>query len=174
MSCRLSLNARLAHEAEFSAEIEVMLFVIEHPRLEAPIRLSTDNAVRISTDPEIYGTVSNWRGATPADPYLWVIASAVLPGDSEDGPAQATIVLENLDTGMVELVRSFSDPATVSLAVVMAASPNTIEAEYTGLQIVSAEITGGEIALALSRDEIELEPFPAGRLSKHRFPGLHP
>lgn len=33
MSRRLSLNARLAHEDEFSAEIEVMLFVIEHPDL---------------------------------------------------------------------------------------------------------------------------------------------
>lgn len=174
MSRRLSLNARLAHEDEFSAEIEVMLFVIEHPDLEAPIRLSTDNAVRISTDPEIYGTVSTWRGATPANPYLWVIASAVLPGDSEDGPAQATIVLENLDTEMVTLVRSFTDLASVSLAVVLASSPDQVEAEYTGLQIASADITGGEIALSLSRDEIELEPFPAGRMTKHRFPGLHP
>ncbi len=174
MSRRLSLNARLAHEDEFSGEIEVMLFVIEHPELDAPIRLSTDNAVRISTDPEIYGTVSSWRGGGPANPYLWVVASAVLPGDSDDAPAAATLVLENLDTDMVDLVRSFTDLASVSLAVVLASSPDTVEAEYTGLQIVEANITGGEIALALSRDEIELEPFPAGRMSKHRFPGLHP
>ena len=98
----------------------------------------------------------------------------MLPGDSDDAPAAATLVLENLDTDMVDLVRSFTDLASVSLAVVLASSPDTVEAEYTGLQIVSADITGGEIALALSRDEIELEPFPAGRMSKHRFPGLHP
>lgn len=171
---RLSLNARLAHEDEFSGEIEVMLWCIEHPDLPQPIRLSTDNAVRISVDPEVYGTISTWKGATPADPYLWIIASAVLPGDSDDAPAQATLILENLDTDMVDIVRSFTDLATVSLAVVMASSPNRIEAEYSGLQIVSADISAGEVALALSRDEIELEPFPAGRLSKHRFPGLHP
>lgn len=170
---RLSLNARLAHEAEFSAEIEVVLFHIEHPDLEAPIRLSTDNAVRISVDPESYGTVSTWKAGSAIDPYLWIIASAVLPGEAEDAPAQASLVLENLDAGMVEIIRSFTDPATVSIAVVLASSPNVIEAEWTGMQIASADITGGEIVLSLSRDEIELEPFPSGRMTKHRFPGLH-
>lgn len=171
---RLSLNARLALEEESSAEVEAVLLSIEHALLDAPIRLSTDNTERISDDPLVYGTRSSWRGANPVlDPYLWVVASAVLPGDSEDAPAQATIVLENLDTEMVALIRSFVDPATVALAVVMADSPSLIEAQWTGLQIVSADITGGEIVLTLSRDEIELEPFPSGRMSKHRFPGLH-
>ncbi len=174
MSRRLSMNARLAHEEEYSGEIEVALILIEHPELEAPIRLSTDNAVRISVDPEIYGTLSTWKGARYAeDPWLWVVASVVLPGEAEDAPAQATLVLENLEAGMVELVRSFTDPATVSMAVVLASSPNKVEMEATGLQIVSAEITAGEIVLSLSRDEIELEPFPSGRLTRHRFPGLH-
>ena len=169
---RLSLNARMAQDAVASGEIEVVLFLIEHPELSAPIRLSTDNAVRISVDPEVYGTVSTWRGGSAADPYLWIIASAVLPGDAEDAPAQATLVLEILDAGMVELIRSFTSPATVSMAVVEASSADQVEAEWSGLQIVSAEI-GGEIVLALSRDEIELEPFPAGRMTKHVFPGLH-
>lgn len=173
MSRRLSLNARLAHEEEFSAEIEVALFHITHPDLDAPIRLSTDNAVRISEDPLTYGTISNWRGGSAANPYLWIIASAVLPGDAEDAPAQATLVLENLDAQMVGIVRSFTTPATVSMAVVMADSPNLIEAEWTGLTITAADITAGEIALSLSRDEVELEPFPAGRMTKYRFPGLH-
>lgn len=171
---RLSLNARQAQEAESSAEIEVVLFRIEHAELDAPILLSTDNADRISDDPLFYGTRSTWGGADPdTEPYLWVIASAVLPGDAEDAPAQARIVLENLDAEMVKLVRSFTDPATVSMALVLASSPDEIEAEYTGLNIVSADISAGEITLSLSRDEIELEPFPSGRLSKHRFPGLH-
>lgn len=171
---RLSLNARQAQLGEASDEIEVVLFCIEHPELEAAIRLSTDNAVRISEDPEIWGTVSIWKGASSKDPYLWIIASAVLPGDAEDSPAQATLVLENLDARMVQIIRSFTEPATVSIAVVLASSPNVVEAEWTGLQITSADITAGEIVLTLSRDEIEMEPFPAGRMTKHRFPGLHP
>lgn len=174
MSRRLSLNARLAHEADTSGEIEVVLFHITSPELEEPIRLSTDNAVRVSVDPEVYATVSNWRGGSVATPYLWIIASAVLPGETEDAPAQAQLVLENLDAGMVELLRSFTDPPRVSMAVVMASSPDLVEAEWSGLQIASSDITAGEIVLSLSRDEIELEPYPSGRLSHHRFPGLHP
>lgn len=171
---RLSLNARLAQDAEGSAEIEVALILIEHPDLTAPIRLSTDNTERLTDDPLMYGTRSSWRGANPiSEPYLWIIASAVLPGDAEDAPATAKIVLENLDAAMVALVRSFTDPATISLAVVLADTPDVIEAEWTGLRLVSADITAGEIVLSISRDEVELEPFPPGRMTRLNFPGLH-
>lgn len=172
---RVSLNARLAHDDLTSAEIEVALFRIRHPLLPAPIRLSTDSTERLSDDPPVYGTRSAWGEANPiTEPYLWVIASTVLPGDADDAPAAATLILENLDSEMVELVRSFTDPATVDVAVVLASSPDLVEAEWSELMIMSADITAGEITLSLSRDEIELEPFPAGRLTRNRFPGLHP
>ncbi|MCX2697077.1 hypothetical protein [Ochrobactrum chromiisoli] len=172
---RLSLNARMALDAEGSAEIEAALIYIEHPQLEKPIRLSTDNTERLSSDPLYYGTRSKWRGSNPVtEPFLWVIASAILPGDAEDAPASAQIALENLDSEMVELVRSFSDPATVSIAVVMASSPDVIEAEFHDLQLTAADITASEIVLSLSREDIELEPFPAGRMTRLNFPGVHP
>lgn len=174
MSRRLSLNARLAQDAPASAEIETALILVEHPQLAAPIRLSTDNTERLSDDPLMYGTRSTWRGADPlTEPYLWVIASAVLPGDAEDAPASAQIALANLDSEMVELLRSFSDPAAISLAVVLAGSPDVIEAEWTGLQLMAADITTDEIVLSISRDEVELEPFPPGRMTRLNFPGLH-
>ena len=175
MSRRLSLNARLAQDAMASSEIEVALILVEHPDLAAPIRLSTDNTERISDDPLYYGTRSNWRGTNPVtEPFLWVIASAVLPGDADDAPASARIVLENLDSEMVSLLRSFTDPASISIAVVMADTPDLIEAEWGGLQLVSADINAGEITLSISRDEVELEMFPPGRMTRMNFPGLHP
>lgn len=172
---RLSLNARLAQDAPASSEIHVVLLEITHPALTAPIRLSTDNTERISDEPLVYGTRSTWRGADPAaDPFLWVVASALVPSDIEDAPAASTIILENLDSRMAALLRSFTDAASLSMAVVLASSPDLIEAEWTGLQLVSAEVTAGEITLQFSREEVELEPFPLGRLSRERFPGLHP
>ena len=172
---RLSLNARLAQDAEASTEIEVALLFIEHPELDAPIRLSTDNTERLSEDPLLYGTRSGWKGANRVtEPYLWIVASAVLPGDEEDAPATARLVLENLDAQMVTLLRSFTDPAEVSIAVVLASSPDVIEAEWTGLRLTSADISDGEIVLSLSRDEVELEPFPPGRMTRLNMPGVHP
>lgn len=174
MSRRLSLNARMAGDAPASADIEVVLMRIDHPLLAAPIRLSTDPTERLSTDPLIYGTRSTWGGANPvSEPYLWILASAVLPGD-EDAPAQAQIVVENLDSAMVELLLSFTDPASVAMAVVMADAPDLVEEEWQGLLITAADIDAGEILLSVGRDEIELEPFPAGRMTRMRFPGLHP
>lgn len=59
---RVSLNARLAQDALGSDEIYVALFEINHPDLEKPIRLSTDNTERLSVEPLYYGTRSTWRG----------------------------------------------------------------------------------------------------------------
>jgi hypothetical protein len=174
MSRRISLNARQAHDEHHSAEIEVVLFEINHPALEGPIRLSTDNTERLSVDPLIYGTRSAWRGANPlSDPYLWIIASAVIPDDSEDVPAASQIVLENLDDRMTEVLRSFTELAEMHMAVVLASSPSDIEGEWLGLKLMNAEGDAGQIVLSLSREEIELEHFPSGRMSRHKFPGLH-
>ena len=103
-----------------------------------------------------------------------IIASALIPSDLEDAPAAATIVLENLDVGMTTLLRSMTDPASLSMAVVLASSPDLVEAEWSGLSLVSSEITADEITLQFSREEIEVEAFPMARLSRERFPGLHP
>lgn len=136
--------------------------------------MSTDPTDRLSDDPPVYGTRSSWRGANPIlDPYLWTVASVLLPSDREDDPAVASIVLENLDSRMAGLVRSFITAANLSMAVVLASSPDEVEAEWTDLRIVSCEITATEISLRISREEIELEYFPTGRMTRDRFPGLH-
>ncbi|AGH58017.1 hypothetical protein RHVG_00052 [Rhodovulum phage RS1] len=174
MSRRLSLNARLAQEEVSSEDIEVVLIEITHPSLSQVIRLSTDNTVRLSDDPLIYGTRSTWRGADPAtDPYLWILASAVIPGDQDDAPAAAKLVLDNLDAQITEVLRSYTDLASINMAVVLAASPDELEAEFLDLKLVSAEGDESAVTLHLSREEIELEHFPAGRMILTKFPGLH-
>jgi hypothetical protein len=171
---RVSLNFRNAIDAEASAEVEAVLFEISHPELAGPIRLSTDNAEVVSDEPRIYGTRSSWRGADPAtEPFLWVLADAIVPSDIEDAPASGQVALEVLDPEMIALVLSFVTRPSVAMAIVLASSPDLIEAEWTDLQIVSADIDSGQIVLSFSRDEIELEPFPSGRMTRGRFPGLH-
>jgi hypothetical protein len=171
---RLSLNARAAQDAVASAEIEVILFEINHPSLDAPIRLSTDNTERLSTEPLIYGTRSNWRGADPAtEPFMWVVASAILPSDSQDDAGEAQIVLDVLDAEYAELLLSFTDLATFHMASVMASSPDVVELEELDLSLTVAEIADTEISLTLSRQDIELEFYPAGRMTRTKFPGLH-
>lgn len=171
---RKSLNARLMQDAATSSEIYVVLLEITHPMLDAPIRLSTDNADRIQDDPLIYGTRSAWRGSNPVtEPFLWIIASVLVPDDKQDAPASGTFVLENLDHSIASLLLSFTDLATLNMAVVLASSPSHIEREWTGLKITTADIDLGEISVTFSRDQVELELFPLGRMSRSSFPGLH-
>jgi len=155
-------------------EIYVVLMEITHDDLDAPIRLSTDNAKRVSSDPLVYGTRSSWRDANPlSEPYLWVIASVLVPSDQDDAPSSGSFALETLDSSVTKLLLSFTDPAQLNIAVVLASSPDLVEAEWLGLDITTAAIDSGEIALTFSREEVELERFPFARLTRNRFPGLH-
>ncbi|WPY94672.1 hypothetical protein T8T21_00670 [Limimaricola variabilis] len=172
---RVSLNARTAFAASTTAEVEVALIMIEHPSLAAPVRLSTDPTERIATEPELmYGTRSAWMGSDPlTEPFLFVLASAEVPGDLEDAPAAARIVFDNVSSDQAAVLRSFTDLATVHLAVVLASSPDLVEVEYRGMQLVSAEGNAGEISIEISRAPIEEEAVPMDRFTKDRFPGLY-
>lgn len=171
---RVSLNSRMMQDAPASGEIEVALFIITHPTLATPIRLSTDNADEISRDPYIRGTRSTWMGSDPlTEPFKHILAEAVLPSDLDDTPAAGQIVLALTDQALVTAVRSVTTVPTISMAVVLASSPDVIEFEVRDLDIVSHDINAGEVTLTFSREDIEQEPCPAGRFTKDNFPGLH-
>ncbi len=168
---RVSFNARLAQDAEASTEVEVVLVRITHPDLDAPILLSSDPTERVSVEPLAYGTRSSWSGVDAV--HLFVLMGALLPDDQDDQPATATMVLEVVDQDMATPLRSTIRRATVDMAVVLAATPEIIEAEWTGLELVSAEGDAGEIRLSISREPITTEPWPARRMTRNVMPGLH-
>lgn len=173
---RLSLNKRRSYEAESTEEVDVFLFYITHPDLDEPIRLSTDPTERLSTDPLAYGTRSDWlESNTVTEPFLFVIADALVPSDIADTPAEAQIALQIVDQSMVDAVRSFIDKATLHMAHVLASSPNVREAEWRDLLLNSADaqFQNGEIIFSFSRDDTEEEPHAADTFSKTNFPGLH-
>jgi len=56
---------------------------------------------------------------------------------------------------------------------VLASSPNEIEAEWRDMQLTTADIGSGDVVLEFSRDDIEDEYSPGGRMSKNWFPALY-
>lgn len=169
---RLSLNARTALDAEATDKIDVVLFRFTHPSLDKPVFLSTDPTERLSVEPLIYGTYSSWLNPD-REPFLFILASTMVPDDKEDAPAAATVILETVDKDMATVLRSIKDRATVDMAVVLASSTDVIEAEWTGLRLMTANGNASEITLLISRESVFEEPFPAGRMTRARFPGLH-
>lgn len=169
---RLSLTARTTQDAAASDEVEVILVRISHPDLDAPIRLSTDPTERLCVDPLTYGTRSSWPDSS-ANPYLFVLASALLPDDQEDAPQAAQLVLEVVDREMATPLRSTTERATVDIAVVLASSPDLVEMEFRGLRLVGVEGDAAELRLSISREPLTSEPWPSRRMTHAAFPGLH-
>lgn len=172
MSRTLSLTARTFGQAAASGEVAVVLIQVEHPSLAAPIRLSSDPTVLLSEEPLRYGTRSTWNGADPAtEPFVFTVASFVLPGDQEDAPASLQLVLDLFDAALVTQLRSVTTQATLHLALVLASSPDLVEIEYRGLRVVSADY-GEQLTITATRRPIEDEAVPKDRFTKDRFPGL--
>lgn len=169
----VSLNMRASLDAASDDDVELILFVFDHPTLSDPIRLSTDPTERLSTEPLMYGTRSTWQGADPeTEPYFFVLASAIVPTDTEDGPAEGELVLDAVDVGIAEALRSITNRATVHLAVTMASEPDAPSAEFTNLRLMSAGGDAERISLQVSRQPIEDETVPMDRFTKSTFPGL--
>ncbi|MER8817166.1 DUF1833 family protein [Mesorhizobium sp. M0074] len=169
---RVSLNARLALDQVATDELEVVLVIIEHPLLDTPVRLSSDNADRISVEPLMYGTRSTWRTEDDS-PFLFIMLDALVPDEEDDAPAQASLVLEILDSDIADILTSTTVQATCHMAIVLASSPDNVEAEWIGMLMTGADGDSGQVSLKFSMEPITEEPYPADRMTKERFPGLH-
>jgi hypothetical protein len=162
----IPLSARRTMFEERTTELEVLLVTIDHPDLASPIYLSSDPTERLSTDPLVYGTISN------AIEYQFVLMGAVLPDDRKGSSPRTAITFDNIEATFVELARSFTEPATVDLAVVFASAPDLVTQSYTGLRMTRVTYDESSMTFDISREPYLNEPFGA-RQTKNFFPGLH-
>ncbi|MCE7028481.1 hypothetical protein [Jiella avicenniae] len=177
----VSLNARTALEQQVSPDTPITLITIRHLELDGPLRLSTDPTVRTSTDPLTYGTWSRMLSpaitsdvfnlATAAQ-FDFVLMSAVLPEDREDGTSPVDMVIENVASGMTAMARKLKTPAQVDFAVVLAATPDYVDFAWTGLYTVGSDWDDRAITIPVSREVIQRLSYPFGRMTRSFFPGL--
>lgn len=163
----ISLTLRHAMYAENTGEVPVVLATITHPELDAPVRLSSDPTQRLSVDPLVYGTVSN------GEPFEFVMMSPVLPDQQRGQSPRAALAFENVDRDSVALLRSITTPMRVRLDLVLASAPDAIEESYTDLRAVRAGYDADRITLDISREPFTAEPWPSGKMTQARMPGLH-
>lgn len=167
MAKAISLTTRQAMNASSTAEVEVVLATITHQNLVTPVYLSSDPTLRLSTDPLYYGTRSGGKE------YLFVLMSAILPDDQREAPPRVTLIFDNVNREIIDQLRSILTPVMIDLTVVRAADPETPEATFAGFRGVKATYDASQITLEISREPFTSEPWPAGRMTYERFPGLH-
>lgn len=162
----LSLNFRQALFSQESGEVPIFLLTIEHPELEEPIYLSTDPTTRLGTDPLVYGTVS--RGTT----FLYAGVDITLPSEQDKSPPMSTLVVANVDRGLIPLARSVNSPPTVMIETVLASALDTVEITWPRFDMSNLTYDANQLTFDLTIDSLTTEPYPSGTFSPAYFPGL--
>ncbi len=169
MSRELSEAFKAAAYAQETGKVVVSLLTITHDDLEETLRASSDATERVEgsgAGQPVYGTVS--RGET----YYYIPHQMRLPTEQDRSTPTAQIVLDNVGRELVQLVRSTDTPAQVTIEIVLADDPDTVEVTFPTLDLVGVSYEAGRMTLDLSVDHLSAEPFPAGSFDPSGFRGL--
>lgn len=149
----ISTAGRAALYAAQSDTAWLQLVTIEHDSIGTPIRLvcNTEDVVSRS---ETY----------QAFPF-----AIHLPATDQ---MQVELVVDNVTRELVEEVRSIDTPLTVTLEIVLASDPDTIEAGPFSFESRSAEYDVQQMRLTLAYEPLLNEPFPAHSYTPIDYPGL--
>lgn len=132
------------------------------------IRIADGYTQRLSeTDDEVlYGVVS--RGNN----YTFLPFNLSLPGeDAEQAPA-CQITMHDVTRQILPTIRGLTSPPSVTLELVLASTPNTVEVSFPGFQMTNVSYNADQITGHLNVDMFALEPFPAHSFTPSHFPGI--
>lgn len=150
----LSPAMTAAIAAESTDECPLMLVTIAHDDLDAPIRV-VNNIENITSNGET---------------FIGLPFAIELP-DEGDRPGEARISVDNVNRAIAEAVRSISTPPDVTIQVILASQPDTIDLELTGLKMRDVTMDASAVTGYLRFEELTVEPV-AATMTPSRFPAL--
>lgn len=137
-------------------EVFLVLLTIDHPELSNPIRL-VNNTEDITSNGNLF----------TAFPF-----KIVMPLADPNSQPRASIEVDNIDRQIVTAIRTITSSPTVTLQVIMASAPNTIEVEFTDFKLQDTSYNGFTVSGTLSMENYLLEPYPADQFVPSNFPGI--
>jgi hypothetical protein len=137
-------------------EVFLFLLTLDHEDLEEPIRV-VNNVENITSNGNVY----------TAFPF-----ELILPQDDGDTLPQVIISLSNVDLSLVDEIRSLTGALTVTLEIVLASSPNTIEMSIDGMQTISIQYDAQKIEATCQVEDTLNLVFPNDAYLPFNFPGL--
>jgi hypothetical protein len=154
----LSSTAAAALYAPETGEVFLMLLTIAHAALTPSLRFA-NNTVDVMS-----------RG----DTYLGWPFQMMLPSELDDQLPTVTLQIDNVDRRIMEGVRALTSPPSVMLEVVLASSPDTVEAGPFAFTLRGCDYDALVVSGSLSFEDVLNEPYPAQTFTPGRFPGLFP
>lgn len=143
-----SINAQHTHE------VWLTLLTIDSPELEAPLRFVNNN--------ESLTSRGNLFMAFPFD--------IEFPGQDEESPGEARLTIDNIDRSIVNFIRTIFTPPAVTIEVVLASTPDTVEASFTNMTLRNVTYDAKTVGGLLKFEDIVVEPATYA-MTPERFPG---
>jgi len=158
MSRSLSAIAKAAANARETDEVYLVLLEINHSSLPAPIRLVNDQQDLIHL----------------SNTYQRMAFELSLPDDRDEGLPRCRITVDNVSQDIVAAVRNMpaTEPATVTIKVVLASQPDTIELEESGFTFRDVRWNIARVEGTLYLEDVLREPYPSGTMTPTFYPGL--
>lgn len=156
MPRNVSLAAIQGALAQQTSEVYLVLLEIDHANLGTPLRF-VNNSENVTSNSNLY----------TAFPF-----AVVLPDDQESREPRAEIRIDNISREIIDEVRSLSTYPTMTLSVILASSPNTIE--WGPLEFITqgANYDANTITFSLVYSVFAEEPFPYRVFDTINFPGM--
>jgi len=146
----VSSIAKAAVFAQQTGEAFLMLIALTHPDLPTPIRVTSDGVQTVS------------GGET----YLPCPFNITLPSETDESPPEIRLVIDNVDRSLVQSIRALGgDPLGVRLEVVLASTPNVIEAGPFDFSMRDVQYDAAAIEGTLKYDDFLNEPYPGDRFT---------
>ena len=137
-------------------EAFLVLLKIDHADLSEPIRVSSDGI----------NTVSN------GETFVAYPFELSLPSNPETGISQAQLTIDNVSQDIITSIRNIIAPPSITIQVVLASDPDTIEVEFSGFELQNVQYDALVISGTLTIESFMSEPYPGGSFLPSTFPGL--
>jgi hypothetical protein len=160
----VSDNFKRESFARESGDVHIVLVTIDHDDLSDPINVTQDPMQVLSTG--VRGVVSN------AVEYSAVPLEITLPVEDEDRMPMAQLKVDNIDRDILMAVRAIGSPPDVTIKIVLASDPDVEEIVIDGFQIGKVTADAFTISGDLTTERLDLAPWPPGKFTPDKFPGL--
>lgn len=154
----VSANALRAMLAQETAEVFLVCLTISHPTFAEPYRLVNDYNPLV-------------RAAGTFTPFAFDVS---LPNEQDDQLPQPTLTIDNIDNTILKAVRTVPLPRpTITMEVVLASSPDTVEAGPFEFSLLSAPYNDSTIQGVIGfEDDFLNTAFPAATYTPVNSKGL--
>jgi hypothetical protein len=139
-----------------TGEVFLLLVTFNHSSFDTPIRL-VNNLEPITS-----------RG----NEYMAFPIDMVLPPDDGDTLPTVQITCQNASLELIDEVRSVQGPMSLTIEMIMASSPDYVEASIGDLRVANAQYDKNTIQLTATVDDLLNTSFPKEKYQPGNFPGL--